>query len=332
MKRIVLSTVLILVAVAGVACGRSARAEPVAAARTVGGTALAEDYADALSVPSQLIVGSLRLEESDLAVGADQAAELLPLWQAYQSLSNSDTTAEAEIEGLVKQIQETMSPAQVAAIAGMRLTAEDATAVMQVQGAAFGRGGQDSGQSGGQNSSSGGFGGFPAPPGGGFRGGGFRDGGGGGFRSGGFAGGGAPGGVENMTPEERATAVAERLGSLSGDLATRGLLNALITSLQVKTGEIDQADLQAQRALRGMLRWLPAVSEASGIPVETLRDEVAGGATLAEVVEAQGGDVAAVETALRGAIQAMAGEDSELTAEDINRQVDGVLHGTAETD
>lgn len=323
MKKVVLLTVAMLLAVVAVACGRSAGAEPGTTAAATSGAVLAENYADALSVPSQLIVGSLRLEESGLTVDASQAAELLPLWQAYQSLSNSDTAAEAEVQALVKQIQETMSAEQIAAIAAMELTAEDTTALMQDQGTAFARGDQAAGGEEGEGSGERGFGGFPGgPPGGGFPG---PEGGGpgGGFPGGGFA---------DMSPEERATAAAERLGGMTGDFATRGLLNALIASLRLKTGEIDEADLQAQRALRGMLRWLPVVSEASGIPVETLREEITAGATVAEVVDAKGGDVAAVEAALRETIQAARGEDSELTAEDVDRQADAVLHGTSDAD
>jgi hypothetical protein len=73
---------------------------------------LTADYADALPVQSQLAVGMLQLEETDLAVDEALAAEILPLWRALQSLSNSYTTAEAEITAVLNQIQDTMQPAQ----------------------------------------------------------------------------------------------------------------------------------------------------------------------------------------------------------------------------
>ena len=48
-------------------------------------SALASDYEGALPPTNQLILGILRLEESDDAVNGAQAATMLPLWQALQS-------------------------------------------------------------------------------------------------------------------------------------------------------------------------------------------------------------------------------------------------------
>ena len=42
-----------------------------------------------LELSTQLALGTLKLEDTDLAVTSDQAAELLPLWQVFDSLSNS---------------------------------------------------------------------------------------------------------------------------------------------------------------------------------------------------------------------------------------------------
>ena len=49
-------------------------------------------------------LGTLKLEGTDQVVTASQAGQLLTLWQAYQSLSNSDTSSQVELEALVKQI------------------------------------------------------------------------------------------------------------------------------------------------------------------------------------------------------------------------------------
>jgi len=70
----------------------------------------------------QLALGTLNLEKTDLAVATDQAAELLPLWQVFKSLSASDSSAPEEIEAIQEQIQETMTPEQLAAIEDMELT------------------------------------------------------------------------------------------------------------------------------------------------------------------------------------------------------------------
>jgi hypothetical protein len=88
----------------------------------------------ALSPVNKLLVGPLKLEETDQAVTADEAAQLLPLWQAYRSLSNSQTAAEAEVDGLVKQIEATMNSTQLSTIDAMNLTNNDLLQLMQSMG------------------------------------------------------------------------------------------------------------------------------------------------------------------------------------------------------
>jgi hypothetical protein len=87
---------------------------------------------------NKLLVGTLKLEETDNAVTSDQAAKLLPLWQAYLSLSNSDTTAEAEVDGLLKQIEGTMTTQQSDAISQLNLTSTDMMDLMQSMGGPMG--------------------------------------------------------------------------------------------------------------------------------------------------------------------------------------------------
>ena len=112
---IVVAGVLIL---ALAACGSQA-AEPGVAA---GSAELTEDYEDALTIKNQLLLGTLRLEETGQAVTGEQAAALLPLWQGYAALTESGTAATEEVEAVQNQIVEAMTDEQVAAIAGMRLT------------------------------------------------------------------------------------------------------------------------------------------------------------------------------------------------------------------
>ncbi len=79
----------------------------------------------------QLSMGTFLLEDTDLAVTPEQAAELLPLWKAVLSLSESDTAAQAEIDALYDQIEETMTAEQMEAIAVMNPTQEDIAALME---------------------------------------------------------------------------------------------------------------------------------------------------------------------------------------------------------
>lgn len=302
-------------------------ASSTAASQLAGSATLGEDYKDALPVVAQLTLGSLKLNTGDsstgsgqdLSIDADEAGKLLPLWQAYQSLSNSDNTAEAELDALVSQIQDTMQPEQVQAIAAMQLTADDIGEVLQAQGpGAFGGGfgGRDNAATGGGNAREGGFAGPPPA--------GFPGGGPGGFPGGGPDG--VPGGgFANASPEQRATAIAERMAQDGGQAATfmtRGLLNQLITSLRIKTGDLTEAEVLAQQQQRAITRWLPVVSETTGIAVEDLNTAITGGASLAEAIKAKGGDVTAVETALRQALK----NNPNLDEQAIKDQISSVLN------
>ena len=194
------------------ACGASRSAAPQ------GGTNSGE-----LPASTQLIVGTLKLEGTAQAVTAKQAAELLPLWQTMQVLSDSDTAADQEKEALIAQIQETMTAGQMQAITNMELTRADMAAIMQQQGMAVDNRQSDSTQSGNSTGNNGGgFGpGGGGPPGGMMvpdeRGG---------------PGGGFSGGGQNLSADQIATAQAAR--QANEDSIPPMLINAVIAYLQEK--------------------------------------------------------------------------------------------------
>ena len=213
MKRII-NVILILTLVLALAACSGANAT---ASEEKGGITLGDSYADALPVSTQLVIGTLKLEDTDLAVEPGQASDLLPLWQAASSLVSSDTAATAEVEAVVKQIQRAMTQEQIKAIADMRLTQEDVTPVLQEAGLGMRQGAE--GQLQGDGSARGGDMDLPAMPEGGgavVRGGGdIGRGGGAMVEGGGFGGGLGMQGMQDMSEDERATAIAERLGGAS---------------------------------------------------------------------------------------------------------------------
>lgn len=241
-KKVILSMLLSALAVLLIACGSAASSDASASAS---GTPVANA---ALSPVMQLALGTLELEGTENAVTAEQAAALLPLWQAYNSLSASDTAAQAEIDALVAQIQETMSAEQTQAIADMQLTMESMRTLMQELGLSMGPGGgmnaqgtpvavgagtpfpdmrgdfpSDGAQPGGGQAPGGGG----VPPSGGFPGGG-----------GGFSGGGSSIPGEGIDPVAIATMQASgqspRQGFGQGNTLNPVLFNALIELLQEK--------------------------------------------------------------------------------------------------
>jgi len=252
---------------------------------------LNDEYGDALSVQGQLALGTVQLDETDLAVDEAQAAELLPLWQALQSLSNSDTAATAESDAVVNQIQDTMTAEQIQAIATMALTIDSLTA-LQESGELGGLGNQ--GDDNGNTTTTGG--GFLG--GGGFPGGGIP--GGGGPPGGGFPGGGGPGGgaPADLSEDDIATRQA---AFASGNFQEQALTGMVIRLLAQKTGE----DLGFPGGNNPITTVLTVISEATGLSVEDIQTQTAEGITLGELVEANGGDVETVHDALVQALGEM---------------------------
>jgi hypothetical protein len=276
------------------ACG-GRETEPVAAEESSASSSavqsgnsgrLREDYTDALPVQSQLAIGILQLENGDQAVDETMAAKLLPLWRAVQSLSSSETAAEAEITAVLNQIQDTLSADQVAAIATMQLTDESFQAllvegIISMRGAFGGSGQGGSGMGDGSGRPAGG----PS---------GDLPGGGGG------PGGGLPGG----DPSAQQTRIAERIAESGGDAAdflALAMTNAVVRLLESKTGEASTGDF-ARGGIFG--EAITAVSESTGLSSEEVQVALGEGKTLANIIAENGGDLEAVEAALIDAANA----------------------------
>ena len=170
---------------------------------------LNDSFEDALSIQAQLAIGTILLEDDALAVDADQAAKLLPLWNGLQGMEASGTAADAELTAVVNQIQATMTTAQIVAIAEMDLTQEAmrtliADGVIEVEA----RG--DRGADGG---------GAPA--------------GGGALGGGGRPGGGAPGAGGQVDPAQQATREAARGGG-GANFLSQAVTGAVVQMLEGK--------------------------------------------------------------------------------------------------
>ena len=188
----------------------------------------------------RLAIGTMLLEDSELAILPEQAAQLLPLWQVYQNLINSDTAVQVEIDAIEKQIGESMLPEQIEAINGMEISDKSLSELFEKMGLEFDYGGR----MGAQGTPGAGMRGTPFPgfesgemPQGAMPDGGQRSGGGGeGF--GGFMGGGmAPEGMPNlqgqMDPSFQTTREAQMTSRQNSGLNPM-LLNALIELLEGK--------------------------------------------------------------------------------------------------
>jgi len=88
---------------------------------------------NSLSDSTKLILGILKLEDTDQAVTKEQATKLLPRWQLYQQLSISGTAAQEEYDAVLSDIKTAMTSAQLSTIDEMNLTQQDVTAVVSKQ-------------------------------------------------------------------------------------------------------------------------------------------------------------------------------------------------------
>src|SRR5512138_1936443 len=114
-----LPILLIVLAIALTACSTSST-----------GTSLASTE-NGLPIAAQLAVGTLKLAGTGQAVTAEQAKDLIIYWETYKQLSQSDTAAQAEYDGLISQIEETLTTDQMQAITDMNITQQDVFASMQ---------------------------------------------------------------------------------------------------------------------------------------------------------------------------------------------------------
>jgi hypothetical protein len=234
-RKFSLLLIFLLILSLGLAACKSANSQATSSQpANEAGSAQGNDQANApLAEIDKLAIGTLKLDGTDQAVTPEQAAELLTLWQAYQAISDSDTTAKAELEAVVNQIQENMTSEQIQAIDAMGITRQTMFEEMQTLGIDFGsRGGANQGtlQADGTQTE----GGFPGRagdgdmPGGGMPGGGMP---GGGMPGGGMPGGGGSGGfggqiTPDATMQARFANQANRVNPM--------LLQALIEMLESK--------------------------------------------------------------------------------------------------
>ena len=133
--------VMVLVTVVLAACGGSgATAVPAANGETYVSAVLGTGYEGALSVRNQLALGIPGLQGSANEVTEEQAAALLPLWQGLRGTTRSGASAFAEVDALLSQIEETLTPAQLEAVAGMQLTQDRLGEWASIQGITLGTG------------------------------------------------------------------------------------------------------------------------------------------------------------------------------------------------
>jgi hypothetical protein len=202
--------ILPLLAVALAACGGGAANITVGTGDTA--PTMPAEFADDMALPlsMKLAVGTLMLEETAYAVTPAQAQELLLLWQMLGALQESGTASQVEIEAVLDQIQEAMTPEQLAAIEEM--SPEDMQALFQELGMRR-QGDSDTGEAGGFRPPEG-----MMPPGG----------------EQGRPGTG-PGPFGNLSPEERATVMAERGGMGMG--FGRAFADQVIELLETRADE-----------------------------------------------------------------------------------------------
>ena len=144
MKRLILPALTLLLALLLASCSGTADSAPTG--DTYLSPNLPTDYEGALPVRNQLALGTMELNQTALAVTPEQAQTLIPLWQALRGTQQSGGEASAEVNALLTQIESTLTPEQLKAIADMQLTFEDMQTWASANGIQIGTGGGQPGQ------------------------------------------------------------------------------------------------------------------------------------------------------------------------------------------
>jgi hypothetical protein len=138
---------LLLLALALSACSSNATPAPaLSSTDSYISPNLDTTYEGALAARNQLALGTLELDGTSNNITPDQAASLLPLWQALLSTQKSGASAQAEVSALLVQIESSMTADQLAAIKAMQLTQTDLQEWSAANGITLGSGGGQPGQ------------------------------------------------------------------------------------------------------------------------------------------------------------------------------------------
>lgn len=80
---------------------------------------------------NQLVLGTMQLEDTEFAINVEQASKLLTLWKAYRSLIESDIAAQVELQALLGQIEAAMTNDQLEAIRTIEISQEEIDALVE---------------------------------------------------------------------------------------------------------------------------------------------------------------------------------------------------------
>ena len=157
MNRSFLSVMILLTVLALAACNRNkddesltrngpdpaaAQASESAAANPATDSAFDSSFEGVLPPTNQMMLGILRLEDTEHAVTSAQAAAMLPLWQALQSGAIQN---QSERVAILRQLEGQFTQPQVEAISALQLTFADMNDWAEANGIElpqFGQGGQ----------------------------------------------------------------------------------------------------------------------------------------------------------------------------------------------
>ena len=141
-KNYMLMIMIVTLAFVLAACGSSpAQTGSSSSGESYISTNLDTTYEGATPVRNQLALGTLALAGTPNEITPEQAAQLLPLWQALRSTSKSGGSAQEEVNALLAQIESTMNKEQLAAIREIAFVQTDIQEWAKTNGIALGSGG-----------------------------------------------------------------------------------------------------------------------------------------------------------------------------------------------
>jgi len=133
MKKPIYYLAAAVMVIALAACSSPTATTAAPASSNTGG-AIDPTAAAAATLENRLAPGILALEGTAQAITADQAKQLLPLWQQVQTLDNTGTAATSDYQTVYQQIEGILTSDQTSAIIAMSMNQTDLQTLMTTYG------------------------------------------------------------------------------------------------------------------------------------------------------------------------------------------------------
>ncbi len=148
MKNKIFLTIIFILTLILSACAANTNNEPIEL--TANENNLTEPASRARDIDMlSLMIGTFKLDGTELAVTYDQANEMLPYWKLLKNMLSDGTAAQAEIDAVVEEINSIFTIDQLSIINDLEIESDNLKIIMDELGIQIGGRGENSGSDAG---------------------------------------------------------------------------------------------------------------------------------------------------------------------------------------